>query len=158
MLKIEKLTPEQEALIPVYREKWRAIALSTEPIDRQKAKEAVLAAYAAIGKPEPKVLFCDSPQAVPKTLTSLLKRQLGRFEWLLKTYSDSQLLEQQWKELGGSVRAQLVQMYSQLRKQLVQLDWQLQMRLQVPLQEPDFSRQVLKPLGARSFNEGCPIR
>jgi hypothetical protein len=26
---IESLTPEQEALIPVYREKWKAIALST---------------------------------------------------------------------------------------------------------------------------------
>jgi transposase len=31
---IEKLTPEQEALIPVYWEKWRAIALSTERIDK----------------------------------------------------------------------------------------------------------------------------
>ncbi|MEW5856259.1 MAG: hypothetical protein AB1861_02560 [Cyanobacteriota bacterium] len=37
-IKIDKLTP-QEALIPVYRQKWRAIALSTEPIDRQKAAE-----------------------------------------------------------------------------------------------------------------------
>ena len=49
------------------------------------------------------MFFCDSPQAVPKTLTSLLKRQLGKFEWLVKTYSDSQLLEQQWKELGGAL-------------------------------------------------------
>ena len=46
---ITKLTPEQEALIPVYRE-WRAIALSTERIDREKAAEAVKAAYAAIHK------------------------------------------------------------------------------------------------------------
>jgi len=38
--KIGELTPEQVALIPVYREKWRAIALSTEPIDPQKATEA----------------------------------------------------------------------------------------------------------------------
>lgn len=147
MSKIEKLTLEQEALIPVYREKWRAIALSTEPIDRQKAKEAVFAAYAAIGKPEPKVLFCDSPQAVPKILTSLLKRQLGKFEWLLKTYSDSQLLEQQWKELGGSLRDQLVQMYSQLRKQLVeQLHWQLQMRLAAPLREQSYEQQLWEQL------------
>jgi hypothetical protein len=33
---IEKLTPEQEALIPEYQEKWRAIAFSTQLIDRQK--------------------------------------------------------------------------------------------------------------------------
>ncbi|MBD1888070.1 hypothetical protein [Coleofasciculus sp. FACHB-SPT9] len=43
-IKIDKLTP-QEALIPVYRQKWRAIALSTEPIDRQKTAEVVKAAY-----------------------------------------------------------------------------------------------------------------
>ena len=28
--KVKKLTPAQEALIPVYREKWRAIALITD--------------------------------------------------------------------------------------------------------------------------------
>lgn len=33
MLLIESLTPEQEALIPVYRKKWRRIAFSTETID-----------------------------------------------------------------------------------------------------------------------------
>jgi hypothetical protein len=60
---IEKLTPEQEALIPVYREKWRAIALSTERIDREKAAEVVKAAYTAIGKQQPEIIFCDSPHA-----------------------------------------------------------------------------------------------
>jgi len=33
---IEKLTPFQEALIPIYREKWIAYTLSTEPINRKK--------------------------------------------------------------------------------------------------------------------------
>ncbi|MBN3882532.1 MAG: hypothetical protein V7K64_14980 [Nostoc sp.] len=60
---IEKLTPEQEALIPVYREKWRAIALSTERIDREKAAEAVKVAYTAFGFEEPDIIFCDSPYA-----------------------------------------------------------------------------------------------
>lgn len=58
---IEKLTPEQEALISVYREKWRAIALSTERIDKEKAAEVVKAAYTAIGKQQPEIIFCDSP-------------------------------------------------------------------------------------------------
>jgi hypothetical protein len=48
-IKIDKLTPEQEALIPVYRQKWRAIALSTEPIDHQKAAEALKVVYASMG-------------------------------------------------------------------------------------------------------------
>ncbi|WP_442944580.1 hypothetical protein [Nostoc sp.] len=60
---IEKLTPEQEALIPVYREKWRAIALSTERIDKEKAEEVVKAVYTAIGKQQPEIIFCDSPYA-----------------------------------------------------------------------------------------------
>ncbi|MEH2075257.1 MAG: DUF6745 domain-containing protein [Nostoc sp.] len=60
---IEKLTPEQEALIPVYREKWRAIALSTERIDREKASEALKVAYAAFGFEVPEIIFCDSPYA-----------------------------------------------------------------------------------------------
>ena len=55
--KIEKLTPEQEALIPVYRDKWRKIAYSTEPIDKQKAAEAVRNAYAGIGEQVSEILF-----------------------------------------------------------------------------------------------------
>lgn len=62
--KITELTPEQEALIPVYREKWRAIALSTEPIDRQKATEAIKAVWGWIYYSEPpEILFFDSPFA-----------------------------------------------------------------------------------------------
>lgn len=30
---IERLTPEQEAAIPRFHERWRAIGLSTEPVD-----------------------------------------------------------------------------------------------------------------------------
>lgn len=66
---LEKLTPEQEALIPVYRDKWKAIALSTEPINRQKATEAVKAAYAALGYEEPEILVCDSPYPALKKVS-----------------------------------------------------------------------------------------
>ncbi|MEH1778640.1 MAG: hypothetical protein V7L26_05745 [Nostoc sp.] len=60
---IEKLTPEEEALIPVYREKWLKIALSTERIDREKASEALKVAYAAFGFEVPEIVFCASPYA-----------------------------------------------------------------------------------------------
>lgn len=46
-------TLEQEALIAAYRQKWRRVTLSTEPIDRKKAAEAVKAAYEVIGEQEP---------------------------------------------------------------------------------------------------------
>lgn len=60
---IEKLTPQQTALIPFYQEKWRKIALSTEPIDREKAAQSVRFAYAALGYKEPQIIICDSPRA-----------------------------------------------------------------------------------------------
>jgi len=56
------ITPEQEALIPAYREKWQAIALSTEPIDREKAAAAVKAVYSVMGKKAPSIRFCSSPK------------------------------------------------------------------------------------------------
>ena len=58
---IESLTPEQEVLFSSFVEKWRLIALSTEPIDRQKAVNSVGAAYDLIGKKQPEVIFCRSP-------------------------------------------------------------------------------------------------
>ncbi|MEH2447937.1 MAG: DUF6745 domain-containing protein [Nostoc sp.] len=60
---IEKLTPEEEALILVYQEKWRKIALSTERIDREKSAKVVRATYTAINKQDPEIIFCESPYA-----------------------------------------------------------------------------------------------
>ncbi|MEH1873960.1 DUF6745 domain-containing protein [Nostoc sp.] len=74
---IEKLTPEQEALIPVYREKWRAIALSTERIDKEKAEEVVKAVYTAIGKQQPEIIFCDSPYAGLKIILKKRNNKLN---------------------------------------------------------------------------------
>lgn len=54
---ITQLTPEQEALILVYRRKWQKIALSTARINCQKAAEVVKAVYAAIGLSKLDVLF-----------------------------------------------------------------------------------------------------
>ena len=103
--KIDKLTPEQEALIPVYQEKWRRIALSTEPIDREKAAKAVNFAYTAIGIKEPEIIFFDSPNAA--------LRQLKIRPWSQRGF-----------ELFGEVRNQLeLQQRYQLQKQLQNQLW-----------------------------------
>jgi hypothetical protein len=110
--KIDKLTPEQEAQIPVIREKWKAIALSTERIDRQKASEAIKAAYAIIGKQEPEIVFFDSPLAALSFLESHLGSQL-----------ESQLQNQLGSELKGKLEKELdEQVASQLDDHLI---WQL---------------------------------
>ena len=60
----EKLTPQQEALFSNYWEKWRKVALSTEPINREKAESAIKKAYTLIDEPEPQVFFFDSPYEI----------------------------------------------------------------------------------------------
>ncbi|MEH2394727.1 MAG: hypothetical protein V7K21_24735 [Nostoc sp.] len=84
---IENLTPEQEALIPVYREKWRAIALSTERIARAKVTEVVKAAYVFVGLSEPEILFFDrlyaAWAAINGDLESKLKYKLYQGLWKL---------------------------------------------------------------------------
>jgi len=130
--KIKKLTAEQEALIPVYREKWRLIALSTEPLDcaartlrdRQKATEAVKAAYAAIGFKEPEIIFCDSPNGALNTVGSQLSSQLceqlgSQLGSQLGTQLGSQLWSQLSRQLGSQLLDELlVQLGSQLWRQM----------------------------------------
>jgi hypothetical protein len=58
------LTPEQESLLPVYRERWEKICLATGPTSRAEAVEAAKECYRQHKLPEP-VLFAwfDSPIA-----------------------------------------------------------------------------------------------
>lgn len=58
---IASLTEEQEAMLPIYREKWRPIAISTEPIDRAKVAAVIKAAYLVCDYPEPEIIFYSSP-------------------------------------------------------------------------------------------------
>ena len=60
--KIESLTPEQEAMIPVYRDRWLKIGLSTEPTDREAAIRAARRCYESVGlTPPERVIFARSP-------------------------------------------------------------------------------------------------
>ena len=77
MSKITQLTPEQEALIPIYREKWCKIALSTERIDKKKAVEYIQAVYDFLGYSEPEILFFESIQSVCQNFISLLEQRIS---------------------------------------------------------------------------------
>lgn len=61
--KIDKMTPEQEAKIPEYLEKYTKIGKHTEIMDRPLAEKFVKEMYPIILKQtiEPKVVFCESP-------------------------------------------------------------------------------------------------
>ncbi len=81
MSTIEFLTPEQEAAIAIYRQKWQKIALSTTPINRQEAEIAVKKAYEVIGRKTPEILFFKSPREIAQLLVhqnpEKLAQQLG---------------------------------------------------------------------------------
>ena len=82
------LTPEQEALIPVYQEKWKEIALSTESINIQRAEAAIKNAYAIMGRKAPRICFRGSPDAAialalkaeQNPVTSKIKLSFNRVE------------------------------------------------------------------------------
>ena len=70
---INSLTPGQESLLSVYRDKWLKIGLSTDPCDRTKAEAAAIAAYSTAGlKPPAKVVWCDSPLSLVLTDATIL--------------------------------------------------------------------------------------
>ena len=59
---ITELTPEQEAQLKIYVEKWRKIALSTEPANRLEAERGIYLAYqSAELKPPEEILWFESP-------------------------------------------------------------------------------------------------
>ena len=62
MSPISSLTPEQESRIPLYRDKWRSMMVSTEPMDRPRARGALQAAYLLAGKAEPEFVIVNGPQ------------------------------------------------------------------------------------------------
>ena len=60
--KIDKLTPEQEAKIPEYLDRFLKIGLSTEPCNRAEAEAAIAESYKFMNlKPPSRFIWCDSP-------------------------------------------------------------------------------------------------
>ncbi|MEO1762915.1 MAG: DUF6745 domain-containing protein, partial [Cyanobacteria bacterium J06629_18] len=63
-----ELASKQEKLVSKFRNKWFKIALSTERIDKKKAKKAIKAAYQYFTGELPEIIFVDSPKAALKEL------------------------------------------------------------------------------------------
>jgi hypothetical protein len=117
--KITKLTPEQEALIPVYRDKWRAIALSTGSTNREKATEAIDLAYIAVGLYLRHILFFDSPYEglgkLEQRLVSQSKR--GLYTLLYKQW-ESRCKNSDWLIYKLSPLNRLMSLREELQNQL----------------------------------------
>ena len=74
--KIDALTPEQEQSLAAYREEWLRVGRSCEPANRAEAERVFVAMYAALGKPAPKVWWCDGP-ATGSLVRAILRSNLG---------------------------------------------------------------------------------
>lgn len=58
---ITELTPEQEAAMPEFVEKYTKIGTETGPVDREKAKVYASKLYTFLERDEPQVLFANGP-------------------------------------------------------------------------------------------------
>ncbi len=57
-----KLSQKEEALFPIYLEKWASIPFSSQPINPEKATQFVKDAYVLMGEKKPEIIFANSPQ------------------------------------------------------------------------------------------------
>lgn len=159
--KIEKLTPEQEAMIPAFRQQWLEVGLSTEPVDRQASTEAVQNLYRAAGWGEPNVLHFDSPAQCVLAIHSLRESGLeDQFEDQIEDSFTYQLDDQFSCQLEYELRRKL---NDQLGKPLrQQLRGQLWDHIERQLKD-QFENQLLKtrlrqlwaqPLSGTNFRGG----
>lgn len=88
--KIEKLTPEQEARLPEFRDKWLAHGLSTQPANRPMAEEGIRKAYLAGGlTPPDTIVWAESPVAALKEIAKAEFAEQGKTK-----YTDKELWNQ----------------------------------------------------------------
>lgn len=108
--KISKLTKEQEAMIPVYLERYREIGLSTRVTDRAKAEDAIKRAYAYLKHGEPTIIWAESPFKGAKIAAQLA---VGTDD-----VTKEQIAEQASKASYGSFEAYWVSFYAFIGEQL----------------------------------------
>lgn len=123
---------EQDALIPVLREKWRSFAYLTERIDRQKASVAAKEAYEIIGEKEPEIFFFDNPYLALSTIVSqpesllnngledVLESQLCRLPTSRLESQQEVELDEQLQEVASELWEVGEQLWNQLTSQVAQ--------------------------------------
>ena len=96
---INSLTQEQIDSFPAYVEKWLTIGLSTEPLDFERAKAAVIKCYEIAELPPPKYFYrFESPYSAAMAATLL--KSTGAQVW-------DQVWAQVWDQVGDQVGAQV---------------------------------------------------
>ena len=125
-MRIDALTPEQEAMIPAWRDKWIAKGLSTSPVDFEAVEAAAMAAYALIGANRPiAMLRVASPYAATiagaqawlalKGIDIVVSDQVGAQVW---DHVGALVRDKVWDHVGDKVSDQVrAQVSDQVRAQ-----------------------------------------
>ena len=123
MKKIESLTEAQIAQLPIYRDKWLKIGLSTDPLDFEAAKAAAMKCYKLAGLEAPKYFYrFQSPYSAAIGATMLKHRdqvwaQVGA---QVGDQVGDQVWAQVWDQVGAQVGAQV---WDQVRAQVGDQVW-----------------------------------
>ena len=95
---------DRSSPLQLLRQEWLSITLSTNPIDRQKAIEAIEYTYTVLGQEEPDIIFFHSPDAAMTWCSEDEDQQLGASlreqlfpskKSILEEYLDAALKESQ---------------------------------------------------------------
>ena len=113
----DKLTPEQEAKIPEYRERFLKMGLSTEPADRPTAEAAIKDYYKHLKMNEPRIIWELSPMAGARLAAQALKYSKGRTDFVESELraipiTVEEARDQAYKASYGSFEAYYVSFYA----------------------------------------------
>lgn len=142
---INQFKPEQEAKISGYVQKYTDFGFSTEPIDRDGARSAIIEIYKLLDVNYPEVvIFLESPLActLAYLVLKLPKTQLGDQVWKL---AEDMLDEQVW-ELANKTVGDPV--WNQANEQIGELVWEL-ISQQI---EPQIDEQVSDYIGEQVWD------
>ncbi len=109
---IAELAANQVDQIPIYLETWKAVIFKTGSIDRGKAYDSIVRAYAAIGESPPKIVFCSNPKITESERSKDWSREKfgerldRRFDRLIWTDLENELWGQLSYELVKRLRSE----------------------------------------------------
>ena len=107
---LEKLTPEQEALIPIVRDEWINRLDACPEIDREKAEAGIKWLYSVSKLKEPKVIFVSSPlgaQYAANMIGQVDNRAVFQVWAQVWDQVWAQVWDQVWAQVGAQVGDQV---------------------------------------------------
>ncbi|CAN5573252.1 hypothetical protein BH10PSE14_BH10PSE14_06280 [soil metagenome] len=120
--RIEKLTVQQVAALPGFRDHGLRAGLSTVPCDRPAAEKAMRAHYVALGRPEPRIIiWMDSPHqgVIAATLLSGAAISGAPVRAQVRAQVWDQVRDQVWDQVRAQVWDQVRdQVWDQVRAQV----------------------------------------